>query len=133
MSCDDDDYPYSEIPSVVLNKFWAEYPGATDVSFIQVDKNYEIEFELNGKEAKTIIASPGDILKEKKEVSWSALPPAARASLEKDFEKKEMEDVEVINTGKNSHYQVTIDGLFRDKQVVLDSAGNVDEGLSFWE
>ena len=50
LSCDSDDYPHTEVPSVILNKFWIHFPNATDVEFTKSGEIFEVEFEYEDDE-----------------------------------------------------------------------------------
>ncbi|MCY2687998.1 PepSY-like domain-containing protein [Salinimicrobium sp. TH3] len=133
LSCDDDDYPYAEVPSVVLNEFWAEYPKATDAEFSQFQETYEVEFEIGDNDYKALFDSSGSILKKKREISWSSLPPAVRNSLRKQYGEKDIKDPEVLRTGDKTFYQAEVRRFFSNEKVVLNEAGKTDTTLIYWK
>lgn len=122
-SCDDDDYPYSEIPSVVRNSFWSEFPNAIDAEFSRSGENYEVKFESGGEDSEALIASTGTVLSEKKKISWEALPAAVRNSLQKEFGEEKIEDPEIIKSGEKVYYQVQIKRFLSNKKLVLNKKG----------
>ncbi len=133
LSCDDDDYPYAEVPSVVLNEFWAEYPKATDAEFNQVGETYEVEFEIGDNDHKALFDSSGSILKRKWEIPWSALPPAVQETLQQKYGEKDIKDPEVVRTGKETYYQAEVSRFFSNEEVVLNEAGKTDTTLIYWK
>lgn len=133
ISCDNDDYPYSEVPSVVLNSFRTQFPNATDVEFKKLDGHYEVEFETNQDDAGAIIDSGGTVLEVRREVSWNDLPVEVRNNLDKEFGKKKIEDPEIITAGDQMFFQVQIKRFLTDKKVVLDRRGKPNPSLDYWD
>lgn len=132
LSCDSDDYPHSETPSVVLNEFYAEFPNATEVEFRKAGENYEVEFELKEKDSEAILAPQGAILKEKREISWDSLPAEVRQVLEKQYNEQEV-NPELVLTGDSVYYQVQIERFLTDKEVVLDETGKLRNSHDYWK
>lgn len=133
LSCDDDDYPFSEVPSVVLNSFRTEYPDATDAEFSKEGENYEVEFEIAGNDNAALINPSGNILKEKKEIPWDSIPAEVREKLDNEYGKKDIKDPELVRTGEEIHYQAEVERFLTDEKVVLDKTGKQDSGLDFWK
>ena len=132
-SCDNDDYPYAKVPSVVRNEFWTQYPDATDAVFIELGENYEVDFEINGEDAAAVISTSGNILKEKKEIEWSDLPSAVQQSLDNTYRQKKIEDPEWVRIGEKIYYQAEVSRLLLDKKIVLTAAGKIDTNLNYWK
>ena len=132
-SCDNDDYPFAEIPSVVLNEFKTEFPNATDIEFTSSGKNFEVDFEVGGKDSKVFIAPPGTILKEKKEISWNELPPVVRQTLKKKFGENKINDPELVKSDGTIYYQVQVNKFLFEKNVVLDKTGKEITALKYWK
>ncbi len=133
MSCDNDDYPYSEVPSVVLNEFMAEYSKASDVDFKPKGENYEVEFEIDGNDHKALINSSGNLLREKKEISWNELPIEVRETLNMELGKKDIKNLELVRWGTKIFYQAEVDRFLVNEEVVLDKTGKQDPKLNFWK
>lgn len=133
LSCDSDDYPYAEVPSVVLNEFWAQYPRAQDAEFSHKVGGYEVDFELNGKDHSAVIDPSGRILKEKKEIAWKELPAKVQQALQKEYGEKKIEDPEWVKLGEEILYQVEVKRFFRDERIVLNTAGKPDPDLNYWK
>lgn len=121
-SCDNDDYPYSGIPSIVLNEFWAHFPTATDVEFIKAGEDYEVDFEMSGKDAGAVIAHSGILVKEKQEIPFEQLPAEIQNAL-LEYGKDKIEDPEIIKSKDKVFYQVKIKRFLMDEKVVLDKWG----------
>jgi len=133
LSCDSDDYPYAEVPSVVLNEFRTQYPDAADAEFKQDAKGYEVDFDLEGKDYSAVIDASGNILKEKKEIVWDELPSQVQHSLQKKYGQKKIEDPERVKLGQEIYYQVEVDRFFRDDRILLNKAGRLNPNLDYWK
>ena len=133
LSCDNDDYPYADIPSVVLNEFWSQYPDATDAEFSEVGEEYEVDFEVNKIDQAALISPSGELLKEKVEIEWNDLPAGVQQTLERDYDRRKIEDPEKIGDGGEIYYQVEVDHFFRNEKLVLDASGNIDPNLKYWK
>lgn len=130
-SCDNDDYPYSQIPSVVRNSLWTDFPGATEVKFSRSGENFKVAFEVNGIDHEAIIATNGNVLSEKKEVSWKTLPVEVRESLEKEYGEEKIDDPVIIEVGEQIYYQVQVKRFLSKEKLVLDSLGKQDSTLNY--
>lgn len=131
LSCDNDDYPHAEIPSVVLNEFHAHYPNATDIEFIKVGRDYEVDFEIDGIDAGALISSEGILIKEKKEISVEKFPLGVQKALDK-LGKNKIGNPEIVKTRKDSFYQVQVKRFGLDRRVVLDRTGKELEE-KYWD
>lgn len=132
-SCDQDDYPNADIPSVVLNKFRSNYPEASDIEWQQINGNYEVDFEVHGTDGKLLIEASGDILKNKQEISLEMLPRPVIYVLEEEFGKEKIDDPEVVTTKDISYYQVAISQFIFDKELVIDEQGVIMDSVSYWD
>lgn len=133
LSCDNDDYPYADVPSVVLNEFWAQYPNAREAEFDKSGRNYEVEFEMKQTDFKALIDPSGRILKEKREIQWEALPAEVQSALKREFGKEKIKDIEVVKAGNETYYQAEVNRLFMNENVVIRKTGEKDPALNYWE
>ena len=133
ISCNDDDYPYIEIPSVVINGFRAEYPSATDVEFEKAEGGYEAEFEIDDKDVEIFLDSTGIVLRKKKEVKWENLPTEVRKTIEEKFGAGKVKEPEIIKYGSKTYYQIKIKNWLSDEKVILNKSGILDGSLDYWD
>lgn len=131
IGCDDDIDP-SQIPSVVENTFKSQFPNATDVEWESYGDNFEVDFEVKKIDHSARIDKTGNLLEYKYEIANSDLPLPIITVLKTEYSKKKWEDPEILITGKNSYYQLEIDGFFNDKKIVLDSTGNKNDNIKLW-
>lgn len=133
LSCDDDDYPFADVPSVVLNEFWTQYPDAKNAEFNSFGMDYEVDFDLYGRDHSAIIGSSGNVLKEKKEVTWNELPTKVQQTLQKDYGQTKIEDPEWVRSAEENYYQAEVNNIFIDKKLVLNSAGEIQVNTNYWK
>jgi len=133
LSCDNDDYPYAEVPSVVRNAFWTQYPDAADAKFIKLGENYEVEFEINEEDGSAVVSPSGNIIKEKREIEWNDLPAAVQQTLTETYGQKKIENPELVRVDEENHYQVEVSRFFIDEEIVLNAAGMIDTNLNYWK
>lgn len=131
-SCDNDDYPHSEVPSVILNEFWTQFPDASDVEFKRMGENYEVEFELNGIDAGAFIAPSGNLIKEKKEILLEEFPAEVQNVLKK-YGRKKIDNTERVITDQGIYYQAQVKRFWLDTKLVLDETGKEDPTFIYWE
>lgn len=133
LSCNNDDLPYAEVPSVVVNKLLAEYPHARDPDFRQSGENYEVEFEIKEKDHEALISPEGKLVGQKKEISWTALPSEVQETLRKEYGEKDIKDVELVTIGEEVYYQAEVKRFLADEKIVLNNAGERNPALNYWK
>lgn len=133
LSCDSDDYPYAKVPSVVLNAFRVGYPGATEAEFSQTGEGYNVDFEVAGNEYSAVITTSGEIVKEKKEISWQQLPAKVQKNLSEKYEPSDIEDQEVVRSAREKYYQAEVRRFFSEEKIVMDSLGKRKEDMNYWK
>lgn len=133
ISCNDDDYPYSNLPSVIMNGFRAEFSNAKHIEFKRIGKLYEVEFEIDYNDAAAMMDSTGTILRERREVTWKELPAEIQIFLDSEFGKEKIDDPEIITAGDEVYYQAQVNRFLMDKKLVLDANGNLDTSLEYWD
>ncbi|MDX1751857.1 MAG: hypothetical protein R3259_01615 [Salinimicrobium sediminis] len=47
LSCNEGDYTYAEVPSVISYQYWSQYPDATDAELSRIDKDFKVDLEIN--------------------------------------------------------------------------------------
>ncbi|SOC80932.1 hypothetical protein SAMN06296241_2496 [Salinimicrobium sediminis] len=47
LSCNEGDYIYAEVPSVINYQYWSQYSDATDAELSRIDKDYKVDLEIN--------------------------------------------------------------------------------------
>ncbi|WP_157893334.1 hypothetical protein [Salegentibacter sediminis] len=133
ISCDSDDYPYANIPSVVLNKFEMHYPKAQEADFKKKDKLYEVSFEIEEVDYKADIDEIGSIRREKYETAINEFPKEVTGELLKTYDTVKLKKPEILRNADGVYFQVKLDRLFKDELIVLDKEGKTLPNINYWK
>ena len=131
-ACEDDDIRNADIPSVVLNGFTEQFSNATGVEWEKKADLYEAEFEIEKVAYEAILSSDGTIVKYKYDVSYEALPEAVQASITADYDKTNIDEIELIQISEKSYYQVEFDAEPNDNKIIFEESGQVTTEITTW-
>ena len=131
-ACEDDDMRNADIPSVVLNGFTEQFSNATGVEWEKKADLYEAEFEIEKVDYEAILSSDGTIVKYKYDVSYEALPEAVQASITADYDKTNIDEIELIQISETSYYQVEFDAEPNDNKIIFEESGQVTTEITTW-
>ena len=131
-ACEDDDIRNADIPSVVLNGFTEQFSNATGVEWEKKADLYEAEFEIEKVAYEAILSSDGTIVKYKYDVSYDALPEAVQASITADYDKINIDEIELIQISETSYYQVEFDAEPNDNKIIFEESGHVTTEITTW-
>ncbi|GGW79759.1 PepSY-like domain-containing protein [Salegentibacter mishustinae] len=131
-ACEDDDIRNADIPSVVLNGFTEQFSNATGVEWEKKADLYEAEFEIEKVDYEAILSSDGTILKYKYDISYEALPEAVQASITADYDKTNIDEIELIQISETSYYQVEFDAEPNDNKIIFEESGQVTTEITTW-
>lgn len=131
-ACEDDDIRNADIPSVVLNGFTEQFSNATGVEWEKKADLYEAEFEIEKVDYEAILSSDGTIVKYKYDVSYEALPEAVKASITADYDKTNIDEIELIQISETSYYQVEFDAEPNDNKIIFEESGQVTTEITTW-
>ena len=131
-ACEDDDMRNADIPSVVLNGFTEQFSNATGVEWEKKADLYEAEFEIEKVDYEAILSSDGTIVKYKYDVSYEALPEAVQASITADYDKANIDEIELIQISETSYYQVEFDAEPNDNKIIFEESGQVTTEITTW-
>jgi hypothetical protein len=131
-ACEDDDIRNADIPSVVLNGFTEQFSNATGVEWEKKADLYEAEFEIEKVDYEAILSSDGTIVKYKYDVSYEALPEAVQASITADYDKTNIDEIELIQISETSYYQVEFHAEPNDNKIIFEESGQVTTEITTW-
>jgi hypothetical protein len=131
-ACEDDDIRNADIPSVVLNGFTEQFSNATGVEWEKKADLYEAEFEIEKVVYEAILSSDGTILKYKYDISYEALPEAVQAYITADYDKTNIDEIELIQISETSYYQVEFDAEPNDNKIIFEESGQVTTEITTW-
>ena len=132
-SCDSDDNVHTEIPSVVLNAFHQEYPKALEEGWRQKDSLYEVDFEIGDRDHSARLSAEGRIIGEKREIAMKEIPQAVLSGLNRNFERSDLGDPELVELRGRSLYQLELDKILFDEKIVLDETGKNITNIPYWD
>jgi len=131
ISCDNDDSPNVETPSVVLNTFQREFPDATDLEWEKLQQDYKVEFEVDNIDHTAILSTDGNLLKFKYDILISELPGPITAIINTNYESNEIDDTEILIIDGVTYYQVEFERTLKDEQVVFNVSGEVNPDIEY--
>ncbi|MFZ6664615.1 PepSY-like domain-containing protein [Peijinzhouia sedimentorum] len=125
--CKAQDIPQSQVPSIILNQFNAQFPDATDIAWEMERKQYKVEFETGwNKDHELWFDINGSVIKHKEEITKEELPTEIKSKINNDFKGYSIDDLERISEQGSILYKMELNSLFRqDWKMVFDKAGNV--------
>lgn len=131
ISCDSNDNPNLETPSVVLNAFQAKFPGAKDVEWEKFKEDYEVEFEIERIDYTAIIANEGNLIKYKYDILSTELPEAVNKSIKTNYDFNKIDDTEILKIDENTYYQVEFEGNIKDDKVIFNADGEENTDIEY--
>ena len=104
------DMPESQVPSVVLNKFKAEFPKASDVEWELKGQEYNVEFEIGWfSDYEAWFTSTGQLLRYTEEISKGDLPTAVTDAVSKQYVDFTIDDAKKLVENGVVSYSVEIE------------------------
>lgn len=120
------DIPQTEVPSVIANNFKKSYPKASSLDWEKEGNLYKVEFEIGWFNDYTAwYNEAGERVKFSEEIAKKQLPQNILAKINTEFKGYRVDDVRKITTGKAVTYDIDLNSLKQDWDVVFDSDANV--------
>jgi len=117
------DIPQSQVPSLVLNAFSADYPNATDVDWEKKGEIFNVDFEIGGTDHEAWLDASGKVIKLEKDIKKASLPAPVTATIANQFKEYKIDEAEQIEKDGKTYYKVELDGTTGDRTVFFDTAG----------
>lgn len=133
VSCDSDDAPGTQAPSVVLNAFQNRFPHSVVSHWEESDTGFEVEFEINDTDHKALMDRKGNLLRYKYEIDKEQLPPLVYGSLKTNFKNREIDESEISIKKNDTIYQIILDRTFNDEKIILSDSGEILTQIPYWE
>lgn len=116
----------SELPKNVKTAFGMKFPNAHSLEWTKVHNGlWNAAFELNDKAYQADFVVRGDAVEVDLKLSEDDLPKMIHAVLDKQFPDYHMEDVQKIDQGTDSWYQIEIEKGSEDLDVSIDLEGHI--------
>ncbi len=104
--------------------FAKAFPAAADVKWQKENKDYEVEFKLNGVETSVVINAQGKILETESAIEKTALPKGVEEFITKNHQGWQITETAKIIDDKNViTFEAQISKGKSKKDLLFDSAG----------
>lgn len=115
-----DDIPKSQVSSVIINQFNADFPNARDVDWERERGLYQVSFELSWtKDVEVYYTPEGKQVKLIEELSKSEVPQKITEKISVDHKNYRIEDAYRIEQDQVVTYKVSIERWFSDDDFTL--------------
>jgi len=115
-----------DTPTQVAEAFKTKFPTAKSVKWEKEnEKEWEAEFEMDGKEYSANFSLDGTWLETEHEIKNNELPEAVKMTLKNEFEGYEIEEIEISEKTNATAYEVELEKAEQTLEVVFDAAGKV--------
>jgi len=116
----------TDVPSVISNNFKKSYPKASSLDWEKEGELYKVDFEIGWFNDYTAwYSAAGERIKFLEEIAKKDLPAAVLSKINTDFKGYRVDDVKKITSGKVITYDVDLNNLKQDWDVVFDSNGKI--------
>ena len=132
-SSDDDSTLTGQTPNAVTTAFNLKFPTATDVEYIQIGTDYEVDFDINTVDHEALFTSDGNLVKYKYDILLSAVPQAIKTTVELDFENRMIDDTEILVIDSVNYYQLELEKQPNDDKFVFNADGTVNTNIVYWD
>jgi hypothetical protein len=107
----------TDVPSNVKKAFEQKVSNAKDVEweYDNEDKLWEVEYEIGKAEFTSVFDVNDKWVETEKEIKFTELPEAVKATLKADYSDYEVEEVEFVETPEGRFYEVEVE-LEKDNQ-----------------
>ena len=104
------DIPQSQVPSVIVNNFKAEFPKASDLEWEHKGNQYIVDFEIGWfTDYKAWFTTSGKLIKYSVEISKRHLPKAITNVIKKQYKGYRIDDVKKIIENGVEFFEVEIE------------------------
>lgn len=128
------DLPVHEVPESVKSVFSEKFSDAVDTEWEKGKGNtYIAEFEIDKVDYTATFNKAAELTRYKHELSVNDLPEAISGVLRTSYSGYTVEDADKLVIGEVIYYQVELEGVVSDKDVVFTAEGNMAEKVNFWD
>lgn len=109
-----------EVPAVVKNAFYKQYPKVKDPNWDKENKNYEASFEIKETDYSVLINPVGKTLETEVEIATQSLPSKIKKYIYRNYTVLQITEAAKITDNKGI---VTYDAEVDSKDIIFDSTG----------
>lgn len=118
------------VPKAVKDALMAAHPDAQNVKWEKEGKNWEGEFQRNGREISVEISADGTILATESELKNGEYPSAINDYLASNFADYELEEVMKVESNGTLGYEVEIEVNEKGREMLFDANGQFQKNVS---
>ena len=119
----------SEVPSTVTKSFKAKFPNVKEVEWVKEEADYEVEFEMSGKEHEAKFSSDGIWKETETKMKVSEIPQSVKTGLMKteykDWKIEKVAKVESADPNMKMFYEVEVEKKKVEKEICISADGKV--------
>lgn len=120
------DIPEAQVPSIIVNKFKAKFPKASDVEWEMEGNLYNVDFEIGwSTDYEAWYTASGNLVKHTQEISQKDLPQAVKNAVKKQYPGYRIDDAKKISTNGIETYKVELEKKHEDLDVIFSKEGQV--------
>jgi hypothetical protein len=118
----------TDVPTNVKKAFEKKVSNAKDVGweYDSEDKLWEVEYEIGKNEFTSAFNDNGTWVETEREIKFSELPDAVKATLKADYADYEVEEVEFVETPEGKFYEVEVEIEIDGKELEFDILFSAD-------
>lgn len=117
----------NEVPTVILQNFNTQFPGAADVEWEKKGDLYEVDFEIGipKLDFEVRYRADGKVIYQKEEITNKELPSNIHSVIKKDFKEYRIDGLKKITENKVITFVVELDSKSTDWKITFDSQGKI--------
>lgn len=134
-SCSDDNDGVAavQVPSEIKTAFEMQFPNATDVDYALIGNQYIIDFDFDMIDHEALYNSDGTLVKYKYDILTTEVPQGILTTITNNYENRLIDDAEILVIDGFIYYQIELDNVPLDDQIVFNADGTVNTSLVFWD
>ncbi len=120
------DIPASQVPSVIVNQFNADFPKASDIDWEVKDNVYKVDFQIGWfKDIEAWYSAQGTQVKVNEELSKKELPKAIITALEKNYKLYKIEEIDKITQDNKTTYKIEVEKQEDERTLYFNENGTL--------
>ena len=133
LAVDAQDIKAEDVPQAVAGALTQKYANATDLDWEMDGANYEAEFDVNRTDHTVILDPSGAVLMAKSDIMQNDLPQPVRNAIDQKYKGMPLDDVEQVEKGGETYYQVELDENGTDRKLVFSADGQEVTEPAYWD
>ena len=127
------DIKAKDVPQAVASALAQKYADHKGLDWEMDGANYEAEFDVNRTDHTVLIAPSGEIVMAKSDMMQSELPQPVRNAIDQKYKGMPLDDVEQVEKGGETYYQVELDENGTARKLVFSAEGQELAEPAYWD